>query len=128
MLRLLTALGVILAGFRESSATVSLVVANSTGVMANVTNIPFIGACGGSPTMTAFQATLLACATSPVNITFEYSAYSFGIYINSIDGVPTTSKAYWSLSLNGKAASVGADSVVLNDGDVVGWTFTHMTS
>ena len=110
-------------------AYVSLVVSDSTTLLANVTNIPYIGACDSTnATMSGFQAMLLACATSPVSIAFNYTIYpDVGVFVSSINGVAGDKDNYWSFAINGKTSSVGVDSVVLSPGDNLKWTFTAVT-
>lgn len=48
-----------------------------------------------------------------------YSDSSYGKYITSIDGITAKSNDYWAFYVNGKKASVGADSYQLQPGDQV---------
>lgn len=104
--------------------SLSVVVTNSSGALvANVSNVPFIGGCAAGG-MTAWQATLLAGAAAPVAINVQWQVFSgavTGVYVTAIDGEAADKTRYWALSLNGAAASVGADELAVAAGDVVGW-------
>lgn len=102
----------------------SLLVSNSTGVMANISSVPFIGACGGAGGgMNAWQATLLAGATATDAINVQWKTYpGLGVFVTAINGIAGSDSAYWELSLNGKSAGVGAQDLPVAAGDVIGWT------
>ena len=108
-----------------AASTVTLLVTNATGVVANITNVPFIGGCDASGVMNAWQVTLLAGATTPEAVVVEWQLYpGLGPFVTAIDGVAGSDSEYWALSLNGKGASVGAQELLVAPGDVVGWTLT----
>jgi len=48
----------------------------------------------------------------------------WGHMITSINNIPQTSKYYWGLSVNKQESQVGIDSVKLNVGDDLEWTYT----
>ena len=65
-------------------------------------------------------------------LTYDAQDSSYGVYLNTITS-PTTGKAYgydqatgryWQLFVNGKAASEGAGSIKLSDGDSVVWYYS----
>lgn len=109
----------------SGAPSLSVVVTNSSGALvANVSNVPFIGGCAAGGGMTAWQATLLAGAAAPVAINVQWQVFSgavTGVYVTAIDGEAADKTRYWALSLNGAAASVGADELAVAAGDVVGW-------
>jgi len=56
---------------------------------------------------------------------FEAQQYDYGVFIAGINGVannPSTHE-YWTYSVNGQSATVGADQYELKDGDVVYWSY-----
>lgn len=65
-------------------------------------------------------------------LTYDAQDSSYGVYLNTITS-PTTGKAYgydqatgryWQLFVNGEAASEGASSIKLSDGDSVVWYYS----
>jgi len=71
----------------------------------------------------------------PFLYTVEYFGYSqsgfgyLGYELESINSEKNgTNDYYWSLAINGAAASVGMDSVWLNPGDVASWTYVSYAS
>ncbi|MST59751.1 DUF4430 domain-containing protein [Parafannyhessea umbonata] len=65
-------------------------------------------------------------------LTYDAQDSSYGVYLNTITS-PTTGKAYgydqatgryWQLFVNGEAASEGAGSIKLSDGDSVVWYYS----
>lgn len=65
-------------------------------------------------------------------LTYDAQDSSYGVYLNTITS-PTTGKAYgydqttgryWQLFVNGEAASMGAGSIKLSDGDSVVWYYS----
>ena len=102
---------------------VSLTTAIGTKPLKRVDNIPFIG-----DGMTGFQAMLLACATSPVNITFTYSVDPrYGVFVQEIDGLNGTKTSYWALSRNNVSSPVGIGALPLSAGDEIEWVYTATT-
>jgi hypothetical protein len=51
----------------------------------------------------------------------EASHASFGFFLSKIDGRPTASNQYWSLSVNGTVSDVGMDQVKVVDGSRITW-------
>ena len=54
---------------------------------------------------------------------YALTASSFGDYVSQIGKYPAAGTAGWVFKVNGVSAPVGADKVVLKDGDVVLWYF-----
>ena len=107
-----------------SQQFVGVTVANSSSILANISNVPYIASCDAESTMTGFQAMLLACATAPVNITFQYKVYACcGVFVSEINGISGNNQDYWAFSINGKTPPVGVDTVKLNPGDQLGWAY-----
>jgi hypothetical protein len=82
---------------------------------------------GGSTAWDLSQSLLKAAG-----LTYDAQDSSYGVYLNTITS-PTTGKAYgydqatgryWQLFVNGEAASMGAGSIKLSDGDSVVWYYS----
>lgn len=52
---------------------------------------------------------------------YAVATASFGVYVNQIGKYPAAGSAGWVFKVNGVSPPVGADQVVLKDGDVVLW-------
>lgn len=48
---------------------------------------------------------------------------SFGVMVNSINGLKATSSEFWLYSVNGKTPDVGADKYVTKTGDKIEWKY-----
>lgn len=53
----------------------------------------------------------------------DSSDSSFGVMINSINGLASTDKEFWLYSVNGKPAEVAADKYITNNGDQIVWEY-----
>ena len=53
--------------------------------------------------------------------TVQAKKYSFGYFVTSIDGVAGNGPKYWTFYVNGKEASVGANSYVTKNSDRIMW-------
>jgi hypothetical protein len=51
----------------------------------------------------------------------EYKQYSFGVFVESINGVKPDDKHFWKLYYNGQEAQVGASQLQTKDGDAIEW-------
>jgi hypothetical protein len=51
----------------------------------------------------------------------ETTHYDFGDMVNSIDGVKPDAEHFWSLYINGQAATVGADAYQSKSSDTITW-------
>jgi len=49
----------------------------------------------------------------------KYKKYDFGFFIESINDLPGDNKNFWAFYLNGEKSQSGADSVVVNSGEVI---------
>jgi drug/metabolite transporter (DMT)-like permease len=59
------------------------------------------------------------------NATITTKKSSYGILIESINGhVNGTNNAFWTYSINGKDAPIGAAEYIVQDGDIIEWKFT----
>ena len=68
----------------------------------------------------------LDAASSQAGFDYEVQDFGFGLFVNGINGQSTPSdfSKSWSLWANESSASVGADALVLSDGDVLLFAFT----
>lgn len=74
---------------------------------------------------TAGDATKLACQIHSIVLDSEVSSY--GLFVKGISGVENGmfgDMSYWLFKVNGETPEVGADYVILNDGDLVEWVYT----
>lgn len=53
--------------------------------------------------------------------TIQSKKYSFGEFVTAIDGVTGNGPKYWTLYVNGKEASVGADAYITKSSDRITW-------
>lgn len=53
--------------------------------------------------------------------TVQSKKYSFGYFITAIDGVTGNGPRYWTLFVNGKEASVGANDYITKNSDRIMW-------
>ena len=53
--------------------------------------------------------------------TIQSKNYSFGEFVESINGVSGNGPKYWTLYVNGKESSVGASSYVTKNSDTITW-------
>ena len=60
---------------------------------------------------------------SPASSTTALTTASFGDYVSQIGKYPAAGSAGWVFKVNGVSPPVGADKVVLKDGDVVLWYY-----
>lgn len=49
----------------------------------------------------------------------KYKKYDFGFFIESINDLPGDNENFWAFYLNGEKSQSGADSVVVNPGEVI---------
>ncbi|MHA1238349.1 MAG: DUF4430 domain-containing protein [Candidatus Odinarchaeia archaeon] len=92
-----------------------------------------IGINYGNGTVEWFNNTVVPKEFTAFNLTtivanVEYTVYSFGIYVESINGVEGgwsdgTHTFYWIWYLNGEQASVGCDAYQLVYGDTIEWRY-----
>ena len=68
----------------------------------------------------AFNATLEA-AKGNFQVTFSWHP-SFGVFIESVDGVPG-SPCYWELLYNNETSMLGASSLLLAENDSITWKY-----
>lgn len=68
---------------------------------------------------------LLKTASSKYGFSLKYKNYSYGVFINEIDGLhdDETSSMYWLYYINGKLANLGASKQKVKKGDVVLWKY-----
>ena len=71
----------------------------------------------------AFNATLEA-AKGNFEISFSWHP-SFGVFMNTIDGVAGGDCAYWQLFHNGNSSMLGASSLLLVENDSITWEYTE---
>lgn len=70
------------------------------------------------PTYTNYLMELLEENQEKIVLEFEDS--SFGKYITGLEGYTANpNNEFWSITVNGEMALVGASEIVLNDGDVI---------
>ena len=50
-----------------------------------------------------------------------YKMYSFGAFVESIDGVKGNGPKYWTLYVNGKESNVGASDYTTKSSDTITW-------
>ncbi len=62
---------------------------------------------------------LLQKVTTENTMTLDTKTSSYGTYVNGIGGLTGNDKQYWLFYVNNKAASVGVDSYVLQNNDIV---------
>ncbi len=62
-----------------------------------------------------------------LNLPLEQKTYSFGTLVESINGLKNTSTKSWIYFVNGKSASVGADTYQVQPGDQIEWKFIPPT-
>jgi len=55
------------------------------------------------------------------NNSVDADTSSFGVMVKSVNGLSQTDKEFWTYSVNGAMAEVGADKYVTKDGDKVKW-------
>jgi len=60
------------------------------------------------------------------NYQVDASESSFGVMVNSINGLKSTSKEFWLYSVNGQQPDVAADKYVTHQGDRVTWEYKGM--
>jgi len=53
----------------------------------------------------------------------DSSDSSFGVMINSINGLASSDKEFWLYSVNGKPGEVAADKYITNNGDQITWEY-----
>lgn len=72
---------------------------------------------------TVFDA--LAIASKQNGFSLKTKQYPFGIFIDELDGLASDKLTgqYWTYSINGQFASVGASSYVAKDGDIITWRY-----
>lgn len=71
------------------------------------------------------SALTLVCKVHSIALNSENGAY--GLFVKGICGIENGEfgdASYWLLRVNGEFPEVGADSVILNDGDLVEWIYT----
>ena len=71
------------------------------------------------------SALALVCKVHSIALNSENGSY--GLFVKGICGIENGAfgdASYWLLRVNGKFPEVGADSVILNDGDLVEWIYT----
>lgn len=62
------------------------------------------------------------------NAKVEYKEYDFGVFVESINGVPGNTEYFWALYVNDEKANAGADITILNTGDTVEWKYEKITN
>jgi hypothetical protein len=76
------------------------------------------------PTLTADNALqALDLASTAGEFYYGMTASSFGDYVSQIGKYPAAGTAGWVFKVNGVSPPVGADKVILKDGDVVLWYY-----
>lgn len=68
--------------------------------------------------------TVFELLESKYNVVSEKS--SFGVMVKSINGIEATSKKFWTYTVNGKFAEVGADQYKTQSGDKIVWEYKGM--
>jgi hypothetical protein len=73
----------------------------------------------------AFTVLQLMRQLAAQGLVFEAEQYDYGVFITGINGVANSSstREYWTYSVNGRSATVGADQLELKDGDIVSWNY-----
>jgi len=56
-------------------------------------------------------------------IPIETQQYDFGTLITSINGFKSDEHAFWIYEVNGKPATVGANTYILKNGDIITWKY-----
>ncbi len=81
------------------------------------------------PVVTADNALqALDVASTAGEFHYALTASSFGDYVSQIGKYPASGSAGWVFKVNGVSPPVGADKVVLKDGDVVLWYYATFGS
>lgn len=62
------------------------------------------------------------------NFTMEVTFYTFGPYIDTIDGVAGDDATYWSLEQNGTAATVGAGDLLIEADTDLAWVLADASA
>jgi hypothetical protein len=70
---------------------------------------------------TAFSTLLRVAATK--NISVGYKQYSFGKMITQIGSKRAEGAYYWALYMNGNYATIGAEDLVVSEGDKLEWRY-----
>lgn len=117
MLRRLVALSVLLSVVLTSTAFAATVKIRVEGKTQTI-----FGA--AQPTVTADNALqALDVASTAGEFHYGMTASSFGDYVSQIGKYPAGGSAGWVFKVNGVSPPVGADKVVLKDGDVLLWYY-----
>lgn len=73
---------------------------------------------------TVFDILKEASSSNNLEMKYDDKKYSFGVYIESIDGIKDGSGGkYWQYYVNGALGDVAADKKILKEGDKVEWRF-----
>ena len=56
----------------------------------------------------------------------EYKEYDFGVFVESINGIPSDDQYFWALYVNDAQATTGADQTILQSGDRVEWRYEEI--
>lgn len=67
------------------------------------------------------QTGINALALLQKHATVQTKKYSFGLFVESIDGVTGNGPKYWTFFVNGKEASTGASSYITKSSDRITW-------
>ena len=74
------------------------------------------------PELSALSALLQVASSSGRQV--EVKSYSFGTLVESIDGYANSTDKAWIYFVNNAAASVGADSYLVQPNDLIEWRYT----
>ncbi len=122
MLRRLVALSVLLLVALTSSA-----LAASVKIRVEGRTTTIFGAV--QPRVTADNALqALDAASTAGEFYYGMTTSSFGDYVSQIGKYPAAGSSGWAFKVNGVSAPVGADKVILKDGDVVLWYYATFGS
>lgn len=121
-------------GFRPGSSatpTATSTLATSTASISTATNAAEmaelkVGTSTYSLPVHANETALDLMRTAASSTSFRFSGKeypSMGLFVDSIDGIPSHNGMDWFLYLNGKSSELGASEAPVHAGDVVEWRF-----
>lgn len=127
MLRRLLVLSVLLLVALAPAALSSSALAASVKIRVEGKTTTIFGAV--QPRVTADNALqALDAASTAGEFYYGMTASSFGDYVSQIGKYPASGSSGWAFKVNGVSAPVGADKVLLKDGDVVLWYYATFGS